>query len=139
MLKRLGICIAVLVPSASGLAVAAEGDEGKAPTPASGSSAEVALLPPITVIAPSPLIGSGVDRDTVPGETHVLTSKDISRDGTPDAVRSLNQQLGGVTLNAAAGNPLQPTLLYHGFAASPLQRAAVRRGKHCPLRCHHAP
>ena len=57
----------------------------------------------------------------VPAETHVLTGKDISRDGTPNAVGALNQQLGGVTLDSASGNPFQPTFFYHGFQASPLQ------------------
>ena len=34
---------------------------------------------------------------------------------------SLNQQVSGITLDSASGNPYQPTLFYHGFAASPLQ------------------
>jgi iron complex outermembrane recepter protein len=78
-------------------------------------------LPPISIIGTSPLIGSGIDRDMVPAETHVLTSKDLSRDGTPNAVNALNQQLGGVSLDSASGNPFQPTFFYHGFQASPLQ------------------
>ncbi|MEO6749928.1 MAG: TonB-dependent receptor, partial [Casimicrobiaceae bacterium] len=49
------------------------------------------------------------------------TSRDLTRDGASDLVRALNRQLGGVTLDSASGNAFQPTLLYHGFAASPLQ------------------
>ena len=78
-------------------------------------------LQPITVIGTTPLIGSGIDRDLVPAETHVLTGADISRIGTPNVTESLNQQLGGVTLDSASGNPFQPTFFYHGFQASPLQ------------------
>src|SRR5271157_1870678 len=78
-------------------------------------------LRPITVIGTTPLIGSGIDRDLVPAETHVLTGADISRIGTPNAVEALNQQLGGVALDSASGNPFQPTFFYHGFQASPLQ------------------
>ena len=78
-------------------------------------------LPPVEVVGASPLIGSGIDRNTIPAETHVLDSSDISRQGTPDLVKSLNQQVGGVSLDSASGNPFQPTLLYHGFAASGLQ------------------
>ncbi|HTS22335.1 MAG TPA: TonB-dependent receptor [Casimicrobiaceae bacterium] len=85
------------------------------------TDAPVAKLAPVTVIGVSPLIGSGIDRDAVPAQTRVLTSTDISRDGTPDMTRALNQQVGGVVLDAAAGNPFQPTFFYHGFAASPLQ------------------
>ena len=75
----------------------------------------------ITVIATSPLLGSGIDRNLVPAETNVLSSSDISRGGTSDVLRALNDQIGGVNLESASGNPYQPTLLYHGFEASPLQ------------------
>jgi iron complex outermembrane receptor protein len=81
-------------------------------------------LPQIDIIAPSPLLGSGIDRDTVPAETNVLKGNDLTRGGTtamPDAVRALNEQVGGVNLNSASGNPYQPTLVYHGFEASALQ------------------
>ena len=78
-------------------------------------------LPPVEVIGASPLIGSGIDRNTVPAETHVLDSNDLTREGTPDLVNSLNRQVSGVNLNSASGNPYQPTFFYHGYAASPLQ------------------
>jgi iron complex outermembrane recepter protein len=80
-------------------------------------------LPQITIIGTSPLLGSGVDRDTVPAETNVLKRDDLTRGGTtpPDAVRALNEQVGGVNLDSASGNPYQPTLIYHGFEASALQ------------------
>ena len=95
----------------------AQSDAGNA----SPAPTTAVTLPPVSVIGTSPLIGSGIDRDTVPAETHVLTSKDLSRDGVPNAVGALNQQLGGVTLDSASGNPFQPTFFYHGFQASPLQ------------------
>src|SRR5712672_1884188 len=82
---------------------------------------ETTVLPPIEVVGVTPLLGSGVDRDKVPAETNTLTDKDISRDGYPQALRALNENVPGVTLDAAAGNPFQPNLLYHGFLASPLQ------------------
>jgi iron complex outermembrane recepter protein len=81
----------------------------------------VITLPPVDVIGASPLIGSGIDRNTVPAETQVLNSNDLKREGTPNLVNSLNQQVGGVTLNSGSGNPFQPTFFYHGYAASPLQ------------------
>jgi outer membrane receptor protein involved in Fe transport len=87
---------------------------------AQGQTAPVEL-PPVTVVGVSPLIGTGIDRNTVPAETQVLNSSDLRREGTPDLVRSLNQQVGGVAVDSASGNPFQPTFLYHGFAASPLQ------------------
>ncbi|WP_428489366.1 TonB-dependent receptor [Rhodopila sp.] len=80
-------------------------------------------LPPVNIIGASPLLGSGVDRDTVPAESNVLKRDDLTRGGTttPDAVRSLNEQVGGVNLDSASGNPFQPSLFYHGFQASALQ------------------
>jgi outer membrane receptor protein involved in Fe transport len=78
-------------------------------------------LPTVEVVGATPLLGSGVDRDKVPAETQVLTDQDISRNGYPQALRALNENVPGVTLDAAAGNPFQPNLLYHGFLASPLQ------------------
>jgi iron complex outermembrane recepter protein len=75
----------------------------------------------VVVVAATPLPGSGVDRDKAPGQVQVLGSADIASSGTPNALRSLNEQVGAVNLDSAAGNPYQPTLFYHGFEASPLQ------------------
>ncbi|HEX2942485.1 MAG TPA: hypothetical protein VHO91_15650, partial [Rhodopila sp.] len=79
-------------------------------------------LPPVEIIGSSPLLGSGVERDSVPAETNVLNAKDLTRGGTtvPNGLRALNEQVGGVNLDSASGNPYQPTLFYHGFAASSL-------------------
>ena len=59
----------------------------------------------------------------MPAETNVLKGDDLTRGGTttPDAVRALNEQVGGVNLDSASGNPYQPTMFYHGFEASALQ------------------
>jgi iron complex outermembrane receptor protein len=91
---------------------------------AAGSQQEGApptVLPPVEVVGVSPLIGSGIDRNIVPAESHVLNADDLARQGAPDLTGALNRQVGGVTLDSASGNPFQPTFLYHGFAASPLQ------------------
>lgn len=92
-------------------------------TPADAAAAPAITLPPITVIAASPLLGSGIDRNKLPAESSVLTGNDLTRGGTtpPNAVRALNDQVSGVNLDSASGNPYQPTLMYHGFDASPLQ------------------
>ena len=91
-----------------------------APTTAAPAMPET-VLPTVEVVAASPLLGSGVDRAQVPAETTVLTSGDISRDGTPDMLAALNETAPGVTLSDNSGNPFQPSLFYHGFQASPLQ------------------
>lgn len=89
-----------------------------APQPA-GSAGLV--LPTVEVVATSPLLGSGVARDKVPAEATVVNSAEISREGDANALRALNQTAPGVNLVDTAGNPNQPTLIYHGFQASPLQ------------------
>jgi outer membrane receptor protein involved in Fe transport len=81
-------------------------------------------LPEVEVIAPTPLLGSGVDRNTVPAETQVLTGKDVTLYGPPNALQALQDQAQGVQLDNAAGNPFQPQLVYHGFQASALQGTA---------------
>ena len=84
----------------------------------------VFTLPPITIVGASPLLGSGIDRDLVPAESTVLKNEDFTRGGTlngPNLVRALDEQVSGVNLDSASGNPYQPTLFYHGFEASALQ------------------
>src|SRR3954454_16691154 len=81
-------------------------------------------LPPVEIVAASPLIGTGIDRNSVPAATHVLTGEDLRRQGPANLLNGLNEQIGVVSADSASGNPFQPTLLYHGFAASPLQGTA---------------
>ncbi len=88
---------------------------------AGGAAVPEVNLPTVNIVGTSPLLGSGIDRNKLPAATNVLNSGDITRDGTPNALRALNEQVGGVNLNSASGNPYQPTLLYHGFEVSPLQ------------------
>lgn len=96
--------------------------QAQAVSPQTDQGLSVAL-PPVDIIGSSPLLGSGIERDSVPAETNVLSAKDLTRGGTtvPNALRALNEQVGGVNLDSASGNPYQPTLFYHGFAASALQ------------------
>ncbi len=91
------------------------------PTSPAAEADQSIALPTVEVIAATPLLGSGVDRSKVPAQTQVLNAQDIARDGNADALRALNELVPGVTLDAAAGNPFQPSLFYHGFQASPLQ------------------
>ncbi len=78
------------------------------------------VLPETEVFGATPMLGSGIDRSKIAGETHVLNSGDVTLDGTPNMMRALNEQVGGVSLGNANGNPFQENLVYHGFQASPL-------------------
>jgi iron complex outermembrane receptor protein len=90
------------------------------PTLARGQTNET-VLPQVNVIAPTPLLGSGVDRNTVPAQTQVFTGQDLTIQGPPSATGALETQAQGVHLDNAGGNPFQPDVMYHGFQASPLQ------------------
>ena len=111
-IERLTLALAAVVLLAPPLALAQARSDG------------AAILPSVTVVGVTPLVGSGVDRDTVPAQTGTLTSADLARSGVPDMIGSLIRQVGGAAVNDAAGNPFQPTFFYHGFAASPLQGTA---------------
>ncbi len=82
--------------------------------------APVTQLPEVNVVAPSPLLGSGIDRNKAPASVNVLTGQDIERTGIPNALESLNEQTPGVALDDAQGNQFQPNLEYRGFIVSPL-------------------
>jgi iron complex outermembrane recepter protein len=86
-------------------------------------SEEILTLPPIRVIAPSPLpLGSaGVDRDKVPAMTHSLSADDVSRTESPNLTDVLFQRIPGLSLSDPNGNGALQAIQYRGFAASPLQ------------------
>ncbi|WP_178130492.1 TonB-dependent receptor [Reyranella sp. CPCC 100927] len=77
-------------------------------------------LPEIMVIGASPMLGSGIARDKVPGASHVLKADDIKITGTPDLLGGFDARVGGMSLNHAQNNPFQPNVLFRGFEASPL-------------------
>jgi outer membrane receptor protein involved in Fe transport len=103
-------------------APAASQAPGQAASQAPGQAPEI-TLPQVNIIAASPLLGSGVDRNTVPGATTVLTGPALTRGNTttPNAIRALNEEAPGVNIDSASGNPYQPTFFYHGYQASALQ------------------
>jgi len=78
-------------------------------------------LPGVDVIGSTPLLGSGVDPNTVPAEVRVLTPQDINRIGLPSLTDTLSTLVPSVHLNDLSGNPFQPDLLFRGFTASPVE------------------
>ena len=113
---RLGLSVAAALVVMSGAALAQQAPAGPA-----APTDQTITLPTVEIVAVTPLLGSGVNPNKVPAQTQVLNAQDISRNGYPQALQTLNQQVPGVTLDEASGNPFQPSLFYHGFQASPLQ------------------
>jgi len=87
--------------------------------PASGAEND-ARVDTITVIGTTPLTGSSIDADKLPGANRSLSSQDISRSGTPSVTRALGDQLGSVSINDDLDDPFQPDILFRGFEASPV-------------------
>ena len=78
-------------------------------------------LPPVEVIAPSPLPGVGIDRDKMPGTARSLGAEDFARTASPYVTDTLFQRIPDISLSDPNGNTATQELSYRGFAASPLQ------------------
>jgi len=76
---------------------------------------------PLTVVAPTPLAGPGVDADKLPGSTESLDAADLRRAGSLAVTDALEQRTPGLSLSDTQGNGFARNLNYRGFQASPLQ------------------
>ena len=85
--------------------------------------AELSISPfaqQVDVVGVTPGLGGGVDRSRIPGTVSVIGSTELAGRGAASVADTLQQRLGSVTLEGATSNPLQPTLRFRGFTASPL-------------------
>ena len=105
------------------LALSALAGAQERPASPTQPSEEIQSLPPVKVIAPSPLSagGAGIDRDKVPAMTHSLSAGDISRTESPNVTDVLFQRIPGISLSDPNGNSAVQEIQYRGFAASSLQ------------------
>ncbi len=99
--------------------IAMQFSEHAAAQTASAPAEPTVSLPPVTVVS-TPLLPGLPDLQKVPSSAQVFNSRDVSRDGYPAMLRTLDEGAAGVSLDQAQGNPWQPNLIYHGFEASPL-------------------
>ena len=86
-------------------------------------SAQLAISPfaqQVDVVAVAPLFGGGVERRRIPTSVSVIGSAELDERGASSIADTLQERLGSVTLEGATSNPLQPTLRFRGFTASPL-------------------
>jgi outer membrane receptor protein involved in Fe transport len=77
-------------------------------------------LEEIKVISSTPLPGSDIEMNKVPTNVQKVSAKEIQKSQSLSVADYMNQYLGGVTINEAQSNPLQPDINYRGFVASPL-------------------
>lgn len=82
------------------------------------------VLAPATVIATTPLPGTVIDADKVPFAVETLSGVDLDWTGSPDVAGGLARRWADVSVSDDLDDPLQPDILYRGFAASPVLGAA---------------
>jgi iron complex outermembrane recepter protein len=71
-------------------------------------------------IGTSPVPGSAIARDKVPGNAQSLSAPAFDHARAPDFLAAIGQQLPGVSLGDQSGNEFQRDVKYRGFTASPV-------------------
>ncbi|WP_299539538.1 TonB-dependent receptor [Phenylobacterium sp.] len=94
-----------------------------APIAAVRAAEEGPTVSPVTVVAPTPLGGPGVEKDKLPGATETLSAADLQRAGSLAITDALEQRTPGLSLSDSQGNGFARGLNYRGFQASALQGA----------------
>ena len=74
----------------------------------------------VIVIQATPIPGTSIDIDKIPGNVQILTSTDLSREGSPSLTQALDSNLSSVNINDDNDDAFQPDILYRGFEASPV-------------------
>ena len=86
-------------------------------------SAQLAISPfaqQVDVVGVTPLLGGGVERSRIPTAVSVIGPAELDERGASSIADTLQERLGSVTLEGTTSNPIQPTLRFRGFTASPL-------------------
>lgn len=105
---RLSRCIALALSLQDAVAFAAAGDD------ASAASFHDVL------VTSSPLPGTAIDADRIPGNVRTLSADELTGTATPGLPGALLGRAGSINLNDNQGSEFQPDVLYRGFAASPV-------------------
>jgi iron complex outermembrane recepter protein len=117
-LSRIVGFLTILTPAVTAIAAAAEADTNPQPPPKN--------LSEVVIIGTTPLPGSGVDLDKVPGNVATLSTSDLDPDSHADSIpAAAARRLGSVNINNEQGNPYQPDFVYRGFEASPISGIAA--------------
>lgn len=74
----------------------------------------------VDVVASTPLAGSDLSADQVPGPVQTLTSDDIETTGTESLTDLTNRRLNGVYINDMEGSLFQADVNFRGYTASPI-------------------
>jgi len=88
--------------------------------PAARAQTAPTVLPPVEVIATTPVPGTGVPRDQIPANVQTGDAKRLREVQSLNLPDFLSSQIGSVTVNEIQGNPYQLDVNFRGFTASPL-------------------
>ena len=78
------------------------------------------VLQGIVVIGTTPVPGTGVDIDKIPGNVQTLSAEELTEGGSANLTGALEQRLSGISITDTLADPFQPDILYRGFEASPV-------------------
>ncbi len=73
-----------------------------------------------TLVKISPIAGSEIPLDKVPGAVGIVSAADVARNGTGQVQNVLQQQVPGIILSDTAGSGFRTDVSYRGFDASPI-------------------
>ncbi|MDB5394340.1 MAG: TonB-dependent receptor [Rhodospirillales bacterium] len=92
-----------------------------AQTATDAASTDMPVREEIIVTGNTPLPGSNVDKDKLPGTSQLLSANDFAKNHGISILDTLSQRIPGLQLSDSQGNAGVQDLHYRGFAASPLQ------------------
>lgn len=76
--------------------------------------------PAVEVVAPTPIPGLGMPRDSVPANVQTGDAEDLRDPSTSTVQELMQRRFDSVNINQSQGNPYQPDIIFRGFTASPL-------------------
>lgn len=76
-------------------------------------------LAPVEVLTPTPLPGSGIDRNELPYAVQIVDAEEIRKANAGNLIQFMARNLTGVNVSEVQGSPFQADLTFHGYRASP--------------------
>lgn len=74
----------------------------------------------IYVYPTAPGTGRGLEVDKIPSAINAIDANQIKRTGSLNVTDALRDNIAGVSISEATGNPFQPNVEFRGFVASPV-------------------
>ena len=74
----------------------------------------------VDVVSATPLAGTDLSVDQIPGPVQTATAEDIAASGALSLTELMDRRLNGVFVNDMAGSPFQTDVNFRGYTASPI-------------------